>query len=373
MSLISRRQKELLLNDVARMINNNNHAAFANHAKISDSVSNGDLKFFIDSPKKEFVIKYGKKEIRLNCTEQNITELKEIKFSSGCSIIGISDSSTVSSSKIALSTKGADSIKSELTTQISNTHDDLQNKIDQKADINHTHNDLVTNEDVQEKLDLKADKTELTTQLSNKADKNHSHNYADKNHTHNYADKDHTHWNLPLDRDDFEEEIKTIVNGSKAWRIVKKVFKGIEIASDVVQYGLIAGMQVQINSLYAAMSANGLIDTAQSASTIGTALLGYSDKFSTVANAIGKVGDYIEPLSDVSKKIAEPINKVSEYLGKYSKIVDEWFDVNNLTDMTDAVKAFQNSSSAFPGTPHHIPNSTPLPNLVEVFAYSRLG
>ena len=39
MSIISRRQKELLLNDVARMINNNNHTAFANHAKISESVA----------------------------------------------------------------------------------------------------------------------------------------------------------------------------------------------------------------------------------------------------------------------------------------------------------------------------------------------
>ena len=58
MATISRRQKDILLNDVARMINNNNHTAFANHAKIAETVSNGDLKFYIDSPKKEFVIKY---------------------------------------------------------------------------------------------------------------------------------------------------------------------------------------------------------------------------------------------------------------------------------------------------------------------------
>ena len=57
MSVISRRQKEILLSDVQRMINNNNHTAFANHAKIAERITNGDLAFYIDSPKKEFVIK----------------------------------------------------------------------------------------------------------------------------------------------------------------------------------------------------------------------------------------------------------------------------------------------------------------------------
>ena len=59
MSIISRRQKDALLNDVARMINNNNHTAFANHAKTAESVGNSDLKLFVDAPKKEFVIRYG--------------------------------------------------------------------------------------------------------------------------------------------------------------------------------------------------------------------------------------------------------------------------------------------------------------------------
>ena len=54
MSVLSRRQKDSLLNDVARMINNNNHTAFANHAKISESVGNGDMKILVDAPKKEW-------------------------------------------------------------------------------------------------------------------------------------------------------------------------------------------------------------------------------------------------------------------------------------------------------------------------------
>ena len=105
MSVISRRQKEILLSDVQRMINNNNHTAFANHAKIAERITNGDLAFYIDSPKKEFVIKYGNKEIRFNCNDQQMTELKGIKFDDNSVIKGISDSTTSDSSNIALSTK----------------------------------------------------------------------------------------------------------------------------------------------------------------------------------------------------------------------------------------------------------------------------
>ena len=155
MSVISRRQKELLLNDVARMINNNNHTAFANHAKEAESISNGDLKFFIDSPKKEFVIRFGKKEMRFNCSEQNIKEVNEVVFNNNSTLKGISDSVTLPSSTVALSTKGAQQIKQS---------------IDTKSDKSHNHDDKY-------------------------ADKSHNHDdkYADKLHTHpEYPNKTHT-------------------------------------------------------------------------------------------------------------------------------------------------------------------------------------
>ena len=91
MSLISRRQRELLLNDVSRMINNNIHSAFANHAKVAESISNGDLKLYIDSPKKELVIKYGNNNIRFTIAEQMINELAGIIFKDKSILKGISD------------------------------------------------------------------------------------------------------------------------------------------------------------------------------------------------------------------------------------------------------------------------------------------
>ena len=235
MTMISRRQRDLLLNDVSRMINNNIHSAFANHAKIAESISNGDLKLYIDSPKKELVIKYGNKNIRFTITEQMINEIAGIVFNDKSIIKGISDSCLVSSSNIALSTKGASNLKSN---------------IDNKADKNHNHDDKYAAKD--------------HNHDSKYADINHTHNgyqpkgnYADANHTHsNYADKNHTHWDMPEDIDDFEEEIKTIVNRPKWWRVVKTVASVAGVASDAVQYGVVAALQAEINALYAAMSAN---------------------------------------------------------------------------------------------------------------------
>ena len=319
MSVISRRQRDLLLNDVNRMINNNIHSAFTNHAKIAECISNGDLKLYIDSPKKEVVIKYGNKNIRFTIAEQMINEIAGIVFNDKSIIKGISDSCLTSSSIIALSTKGASNLKSNIDNKADKNH----NHDDKYADINHNHD-------------------------SKYADKNHTHdgyqpkgNYAAANHTHsNYADKNHTHWGMPEDTDDFEEEIKNIVNGPKWWRVTKTVGKVLGVASDVVQYGTIAALQAEINALYTAMSANGLMDAAQTASTLGTSMMGYAKTFRNVGDSVQQLGKRFESIAEPCKKISTALNKGADKLGKYSKIVDDFFDINGGYDMTEAVKAF---------------------------------
>lgn len=311
MSVISRRQKNLLLNDVARMINNNNHTAFANHAKAAETVSNGDLKFYIDSPKKEFVIKYGKNEVRINCNDRCIKELKEIGFSDKTVIKGISDDITNPSPTVALSTKGAFDILRDVGQGIDPTHhhDNKYSKLD------HNHN-------------------------SEYASINHTHpggSYGP--HTHNeYANKNHTHWDLPNKREEFEEEIKRIVDGPKWLRILKNVFSGIELGSEVVQYGLVAGLQAQITALHATMAMNGMLDTAQTATTLGSALLGYSSKIKDVGDVIGKIGKSFDSVSGVCDKIVTPINQVSEVVNRYAKIVDEFLDPDTKKLMEELIK-----------------------------------
>ncbi len=295
MTTISRRQKDILLNDVARMINNNNHTAFANHAKIAETVSNGDLKFYIDSPKKEFVIKYGKKEIRLNCSEQCIKELNEIVFKNGAVIKGISDNVILPSSTIALSTKGAQ---------------DIIDSVETKADKNHTHSEYLA---------------------------------AEHNHDNTYAKKSHTHWDMPAKKEEFEEKIKDIVLGPIWLRVLKNVFTGIEVASDTVQYGLVAGIQAQVTALHTAMAANGLIDTVQTASTLGTTLFGFASTIKDVADVIDTVGNSIDGLRRVCTAVSKPIRTASEAVKKYSNVVDKFIDCGSRARIEELIK-FKNTA-----------------------------
>ena len=355
MSVISRRQKTLLLNDVARMINNNNHTAFANHAKEAESINNGDLKFYIDSPKKEFVIRYGRKEIRFNCSEQNIKELNEIVFNNNSTIKGISDTVLLPSSTIALSTKGAQQIKQSINEKAEKTH----NHDDKYALKEHTHdNNYATKSEVSNKADKLHAHPEYQpvgdyatkSELSNKADKSHSHsNYADKSHSHSsYADKSHTHYGIK-DKDELEEFIKEI---SEHWWD-HPIFKGLEWGATVANTGYIAGLHAQIKAIHAALVADGIKDGIVNTSTIGTTLTGFADKFQDAADVVKKIGDACDSLSEPLNKIVEPINKVSEGLDKVSKTLGNFSKCENFDDYLEIFRRAQN------GAPMDIPLAKP--------------
>ena len=314
MSIISRRQKESLLNDVARMINSNNHTAFANHAKIAESIGNSDMKIFVDAPKKEFVIRYGKKEIRINCNEQSIKELNEIVFNDNTKIKGISDSPS-SSSSVAFSAKGAQQLKQSIDNMTSKEH----NHDDKYASKEHTHNNYANKEHTHNNYQPKGNYSEAT-----------------HNHDSKYANKNHSHYGIE-DKDDLEDFIKEITKDP--WYI--KLFKGIEVASEVVQYGLIAGMQAQITALHTAMASNGLVDSVQTVSTIGTALHGYADKFKSVANVIDRIGKGYEKVNDVCQTVIKPINKAAEYIEKGSEIVDELLDCETRAELKSKIRIAQ--------------------------------
>ena len=104
--ILSRRQRESLLDEMTRMIANKQSVAFANHSKISERVSNNDLSFYINSPDKEFIIKYSNNEMKFNTKEKTFSELNALIFSNKNKITGISDSGR-NDSTIALSVKWA--------------------------------------------------------------------------------------------------------------------------------------------------------------------------------------------------------------------------------------------------------------------------
>ena len=332
MSVLSRRQKDSLLNDVARMINNNNHTAFANHAKISESVGNGDMKILVDAPKKEFVIRYGKKEIRINCNEQNIKELNEIIFNDNTKIKGISDTPS-SSSSTAFSAKGAQQLKQSIDNIANKEH----NHDDKYAAKEHNHDDkYAAKEHNHDNYQPKGDYSQ--------ANHNHDTKYADKSHNHDtkYADKNHSHYGIN-NKDDLEKYIKDITKDP--WYI--KLFKGIEIATEVVQTGFIAGLQAQITALHTAMASNGLVDSVQTMSTLGTALHGYADKFKSVANVIGRIGEGYEKVNDVCQKVIQPINTAAEYIEKGSEVVDELLDCRSRSELRETIQSAEKMSRFF--------------------------
>ena len=54
---LSRRQREALLDEMARMIANKQYVSFANHAKIAEKITNNELSLYINSINKEFHFK----------------------------------------------------------------------------------------------------------------------------------------------------------------------------------------------------------------------------------------------------------------------------------------------------------------------------
>ena len=78
--ILSRRQRESLLDEVAKMIANKQNVAFANCSKISERVSNNDLSFYINSVDKAFIMKYANNTMTFNCKEKTFSELNALIF-----------------------------------------------------------------------------------------------------------------------------------------------------------------------------------------------------------------------------------------------------------------------------------------------------
>ena len=312
MTVISRRQKEILLSDVQRMINNNNHTAFANHAKIAERISNGDLMFYIDSPKKEFVIKYGNKEIRFNCNDQQMTELKGIKFDDNSVIKGISDTTTPDSSNIALSTKWGKSHNHDNDYSKKNHNHDSQyaaknhNHDSQYAPIVHDHPLL--------------------------ASTNHTHSISNVNGLQNALDQkantNHTHFGIETEK----QLIEFIQDHRKTtWDYI---FTGLSVVAEVGEGLTLAGLVAEVNALASAVAGSTGINVGTSTTKLGTMLTGLSDKMKGFASFTQGLGDNFESIKGVTDTMAQYINKGSEYVGKAQKwidgLADKFSSVNEL-------------------------------------------
>ena len=347
--IISRRQRESLLDEVSRMLANKQNVAFANHAKIADRVSNGDLALFMDSAKKEFVMKYGNNNIRFNPKERSITDLSSIVFSNNSTLQGIT-SVPSSNDKIAISSKWAYTHYQDTLKRMKKWNPEGLNILQGEATITgitdegkYIEQHLLTYEYWKDHQEKKEEEDEKNYD-ERYAFKNHTHDqYANKQHTHGeyssvshlhderYAFKDHSH-------DEYlnEEQIIDLIKDETKTPWYEKLFKGIEVIAEVSQDGYIYWLQTQVQSIYATLAANGLVDTGQTATItgVGAVATGVASKVLKLADGLSYIGSKFESVSGIVNKITTPIRKVANHLQGYQQIFDVIDDVQDLAGWT---------------------------------------
>ena len=354
--IITRRQRESLLDEVSRMLANKQNVAFANHAKIADRISNGDLALFMDSAKKEFVMKYGNNNIRFNPKEKSITDLSSIVFSDRSTLQGIT-SNPSNNDKIAISSKWAYTHYQDTLKRMKKWNPEGLNLVQGETNISgitdegkYFEQHLLTYEYWKDHQEKKEEEDE----------KNYDEKYAFKNHTHNeYANKQHVHTEYASSlhtHDEYltEDEIIELIEDETKTPWYEKLFKGLEVINDVAQDGYIFWLQSQITAIYSALAANGIVDAGQTITGIGALATGVASKLTTVADGLSFIGKKFKSASGIINKITTPIRNVANHLQGYQNIFDIIDDVQDLAGWTSQ-------------TAHHIGDVTTqlLPDVTE--------
>ena len=209
---------------MARMMANKQTVAFANQSKVAERISNSDMSLYIDAVKKDFVIKYSNKTMKINAKERTFSDLEELIFAYYRGTIrGIADTARYDST-YALSAKYAYIKKQEMAAMIqywdpitTAYYEDIEPNIHGvTCDERHQHarQHLLTYDhwhdhkesggdgcDCGDKYALKEhthvsdDITNLAAELETKADKQYQHNCSDiTDIALNYAPLVHQHY-----------------------------------------------------------------------------------------------------------------------------------------------------------------------------------
>ena len=124
----------------------------------------------------------------------------------------------------------------------------------------------------------------------------------------------------------------------------EKLFKGLDVIGEIAQDGYIFALQSQINALYSAMAANGIVDTAQTITGVGALVQGVASKFSAVANGLDWIGTKFPKLANTISKITGPLRTVANHIAGYQEIIDTVLDIGDQSGLTDLLNT----------TAHHI-------------------
>ena len=372
--ILSRRQRESLLDEVAKMIANKQNVAFANCSKISERVSNNDLSFYINSVDKAFMMKYANNTMTFNCKEKTFSELNALIFSNKNKITGISDTSK-NDSNIALSTRWAYNKDIETLKRMRKYNPDglsgsgTVDIIGITDDNTYSQQHLLTYEYWKEHQEEQQEEDE----------KNYDNRYAMKDHIHQeYATKQelllksditHDHADKYLTKD----EIIDLIDDETSTPWYERLFKGLEILQDAAQDGYLFWLQEQINAIYGILSAQGIVVTTGQLSGVGAAVTGVGDKLRTAANIFDKIGDRFQSVKKFTDTCSKYLNKGADALTRFDKIRVEFTkDIGaNIDGLSNKFVEFFNGHSAQPVTDVWEMvtvngGRNPIPNLVEV-------
>ena len=372
--ILSRRQRESLLDEMNRMIANKQSVAFANHSKISERVSNSDLSFYINSPDKEFIIKYSNNEMKLNAKEKTFSELTALIFSNKNKITGISDSGR-NDSTIALSSKWAYNKDLETLKRMKKYNPEgisgsgIVEIIGITDEGKYTEQHLLTYEYWKDHQEEQHEEDE----------KNYDERYAFKDHIHQeYATKEELAFKSDITHDHADKyltksEIIDLIDDETSTPWYERLFKGLEILQDAAQDGYLFWLQEQINAIYGILYAQGIVVTTGELSGVGAAVTGVGDKLRTAANVFDKIGDRFQSVKKFTDTCSKYLNKGADALTRFDKIRVEFTrDIGaNIEGLSNKFVEFFNGHSVTPVTDTWEMvtiggGRNPIPNLVEV-------
>ena len=373
--ILSRRQRESLLDEMSRMLANKQTVAFATHSKISEKISNGDLSLYINSPNKEFVIKYSNNTMKLNAKDKTFSELNALIFSNKNKLTGITDTGQ-NSSTLSLSAKWAynkdietmnrmkkynpKGVSGSGVVEIIGITD--ENKYSQQHLLTYEYwkdNQEKQEEEEQQNYDERyafkehqhqqyPTREELTTLLTTKSDITHDH--KDK-----YLTKD---------------EIVDLIDDETGTPWYEVLFKGLETIHDLGQDGYIYWLQTQINTIYGILEAQGVIVSAGKLSGLGATVTGVGTKLRSAADVFDAIGNKFNKVKGFTDTCSKYLNKGADMLTQFDKIRVEFVkDIGaNVENLGNKFVEFINGHHVgnIATLDEFIANSNALPNLVEV-------
>ncbi len=144
----------------------------------------------------------------------------------------------------------------------------------------------------------------------------------------NKANVNHTHFGIET-----EEDLEKFVNDHYKTPWYEWMFRGLSLIADVGEIGYLAGLQAQVNALMAAMTGTTGLSAYSTTTRLGTTLLGYGTQLQDIGDSIGALGNHFDSLKDITTPINNGLRQGSNYVKTWAHKVDDFLTIGNGNDI----------------------------------------